>query len=176
MSRITALTRPGGRASAGRRPKVAERDVRDRFWTKVQRGASDRCWHWLAYRASDGYGRFRLHGRQRPAHRIAYELTHGNVLPELFVLHACDNRSCCNPLHLYVGTQLDNMKDRSVRGRMANTAGINNARHKLSENQVRKIRSLLSRGFRTRSLATAFGVSLQAIRDIRLGRRWGSLA
>lgn len=80
------------------------------FWTKVQRG--DDCW---PYGAGAGYGKF----RGMPAHRAAWILTNGRVPPGLFVLHHCDNPPCVRPDHLFLGTQTDNMRDASQKGRLA---------------------------------------------------------
>lgn len=93
-----------------------------RFWSKVDR-SGDGCWLWTAGRYKHGYGMFHAgrfrDGRQdvRHAHRLAYELTHGDVPDGLVVKHACDNPPCCNPAHLSVGTQADNLREMRERGR-----------------------------------------------------------
>lgn len=58
-------------------------------------------------------------------HRIAYTLTKGPIKPGEFVLHSCDNKACCNPDHLRVGTNIDNIRDRLERNRICGTAKIN---------------------------------------------------
>lgn len=90
-----------------------------RFWDYVDRsGGPDACWPWLRARSRRvrGYGRFTQDGVGRDAHREAWERTHGPVPAGLFVLHTCDVPHCCNPAHLYLGTQTDNMRDRKARG------------------------------------------------------------
>jgi hypothetical protein len=94
------------------------RPVAERFWALVDR--SGECWEWRGGRYLNGYGRFRLNNPRRMtgAHRVAYELTHGPVPDGLLVLHGCDNRACCRPDHLRVGTAGDNIRDALSRGRV----------------------------------------------------------
>lgn len=82
----------------------------DRFWAKVDRSGD--CWLWMGKRIVK-YGYF----NHRRAHRVAWELTHGDIPKGLYVLHSCDNPPCVNPAHLRLGTQFDNMADMHDRGR-----------------------------------------------------------
>lgn len=95
------------------------RPFAERFWEKVDRRSPDECWPWLGRaRTSFGYGAFAI-GRDRAnrAHRIAWELTNGPVPVGLSALHRCDNPPCCNPAHLFLGTQADNIADMVAKGR-----------------------------------------------------------
>ena len=87
-----------------------------RFWEKVQK-KSGGCWTWLGAKNNQGYGNFNVGGKFERAHRIAYCLSIGEVPAGLFVLHHCDNPSCVNPKHLFLGTQKDNMQDCLKKGR-----------------------------------------------------------
>jgi len=93
------------------------RPLADRFWEKVKKG--DGCWEWTAA-TSRGYGTFNLGRRQgtRGAHVVAYELKVGPTEGG-FVLHQCDNPACVRPDHLFLGTNADNMRDMSSKGRSA---------------------------------------------------------
>jgi hypothetical protein len=81
------------------------------------------CWNWLLGKDRSGYGRMKvqLGSRDRfratSAHRYAYELFIGAIPHGACVLHRCDNRACCNPAHLFVGTQQDNIRDMHAKGR-----------------------------------------------------------
>ena len=105
---------------ARRRPRTP-RDVARvaaRFWRRVQRGRSGTCWEWQGAITTSGYGTLSVAGRMMPAHRRALELARGaQILPGLMVCHRCDNRRCCNPAHLVVGTASDNARDMYERGR-----------------------------------------------------------
>ncbi len=93
--------------------------IRKRFEAKVDRSAgAEGCWPWLAGRGRDGYGHFKLAGKQHQAHRIAFALAYGVSPNKKLVCHTCDNPPCCNPKHLWLGTAADNMRDAKSKGRM----------------------------------------------------------
>ena len=71
----------------------------DQFWAKVQITSLCGCWEWAANR-SGGYGRIKIAGKARLAHRVSYEMMKGKIPPEYQVHHRCENRMCVNPLHL----------------------------------------------------------------------------
>ncbi len=83
----------------------------DRFWSKVKKGEPHECWEWQAFRFVNGYGQFWHQGRDGKAHRMAYTMAKGPIPEGLVVMHTCDNRACCNPDHLRLGTQGDNLQD-----------------------------------------------------------------
>ena len=101
----------------GTRPRYDTLD--DHLWNAVTFGAPDECWPYIGPRTRRGYGQFSRGPRRRRtrwlAHRAAYFACHG-VLPAV-VLHTCDYPSCCNPLHLFGGTQADNLADMWAKGR-----------------------------------------------------------
>ena len=136
-----------------------KRPVADRFWPKVDRRGPDECWPWLAgvRRKDEGYGAFYVNGRHKPASRVAYELTFGEVAKGLVICHRCDNPGCCNPAHLFVGTNQDNDADRVAKGRQAR--GSRNAASKLTERQVWAIRKLRAIGVKPGRLAWMFGIT-----------------
>jgi hypothetical protein len=80
------------------------------------------CWEWAGSLDSDGYGQMTVSSelsssRKLKSHRVAWILAHGPIPVGLGVLHRCDNRRCCRPDHLFLGTQIDNMRDCVSKGR-----------------------------------------------------------
>lgn len=97
-------------------------NVEERFWAKVNIGGPDECWEWTAFRNPAGYGRFGIGYETALTHRFSYALTAGvNVtdLGQSVVMHSCDNPPCCNPKHLSLATQAQNLADMVDKGRRA---------------------------------------------------------
>ena len=96
-------------------------DVEQRLLSKVNTTEEDQCWEWQGTKNQKGYGRvcFRINGKERKvaAHRLSYALTHNLDPGHLMVCHACDNPSCINPNHLFLGTAKDNYWDSKSKGR-----------------------------------------------------------
>ena len=147
-----------------------------RFWSKVdQSNGENACWLWTGHRGTNGYGTARFEGLStRQAHRIAYMLHHGVELRLLVhVCHDCpggDNRLCCNPKHLWIGTNADNVADKVRKGRQ--TFGSTAGRAKLTESKVRTVWKLLGRGWTTTRVASRYQVSSRTIQAIARGESW----
>jgi predicted XRE-type DNA-binding protein len=109
-----------------------------------------------------GYGRFKIDGRLQSAHRVAYQLTYGPIPTNrkqyhgVVVRHTCDNVKCCNPAHLRLGTQKDNARDTSARGRLRSNV--------LTPDDVRAIRADKRS---QRELAETYGVAQSTVAKIR---------
>jgi len=89
-----------------------------------------------------------------------------------FLLHTCDNPSCCTPKHLFVGTHLDNMRDKVAKGRSPNFSGDKGPRCKLSMSQAKEIRELRKSGISAKELAIKFNISLASIKTLLRGKSY----
>lgn len=98
-------------------PDVKKKPAIDRLLEKISKGEPDECWPWNAGVGSWGYGGFWINGTTIHASRAAYILLVGPVPDDKVVCHSCDNPICCNPSHLWVGTQQDNLEDCRRKGR-----------------------------------------------------------
>jgi hypothetical protein len=127
----------------------------ERFWRKVSCGGPDDCWEWQGSRDTNGYGSLRVPDFKRIIHatRVSWFLAYG-VWPtaDMQCCHHCDNPPCCNPAHLFLGTQSDNMQDMSSKER--------HPRSKLTVQQATEMLALHTTGIWTqRALAQRYGIS-----------------
>lgn len=150
-----------------------------RFWGKVDKSAGNyECWLWTGRHDPKGYGYFDFSARSpRPAHRVAYLLAYGDFPQNLAVCHHCDNPSCVNPKHLFLGTLAENNRDMREKGRGKNPPriirrGANSPMAKLTEENARLIKKST---IPLKDAALMFGVSPGLISMIRNGRRWSHL-
>lgn len=142
-----------------------------RFWSKVAVALRDtQCWNWRAHVASDGYGKFRTEGETFQAHRIAWRIANGTDPGNSLVRHKCDNRMCCNPLHLELGSQIDNMADMVVRGRSAR--GEANGRATLTAADVAEIKARITAGEPNTHIARDYPITHSMVSRIKHGLAW----
>jgi hypothetical protein len=151
-----------------------------RFWPKVRQGAPDECWEWQAGRQKTGYGWFATPVGARTSQRVAAYLSGilDRIDSPLHVLHKCDNPPCCNPAHLFTGTNQDNITDRVAKGRSKGTSqcGETNGSSKLSNLEIKQIRGLYSFAqFSQSQLARRFNIQQSQVSRIVTGVRCGGV-
>lgn len=140
------------------------------FWSRVDKNGPGGCWIWTAARDKWGYGDLQWEHKHVQAHRLAWRLLRGEP-GTMDVLHKCNKPPCCNPEHLYLGTDLENGRDRVKAG--TSSKGERSHTAKLTEAQVRDIRAAYKKRIgNTRTLAGQYGVSQSAIYYIVSGRTW----
>jgi len=127
------------------------------------------CWLWTGGLLWNGYGAFKHQGHPRRAHRVSWELANGPIPEGMQVLHTCDVRSCVNPDHLFLGSQLANMHDMIRKGRKVASPGERNGMAKLTAAQAAEIRADTRV---QRAIAQDYGVSQSLVSLIKLGVTW----
>jgi hypothetical protein len=138
----------------------------DNFWSYVDKtGGRDACWPWTKGTDKAGYGRVivEYRGQNHLTHRYAWQVINGPIPPGMHVLHRCDHPSCCNPAHLFLGTQIENNLDRDKKARFHAL---------LTEVDVREIRQRRLAGESATKLGEEFGISQSHVSHICAYRIW----
>ena len=148
-------------------------DIVKRFNEKISISKHTGCHEWIGAKQSNGYGRFRAFGRSFYAHRFSALINYGIIQSHLDVCHECDNRSCVNPEHLFIGTRKDNMQNAVKKGRQARgyllsikKRGDKSPLAKLTKADVIEIREKHLGGLKTSDIAMLFNTSADNVRRI----------
>lgn len=160
----------------------------NRFWEKVDKSGptmphmETNCWLWVGSIGLDGYGTFYYSSRYKKAHAVSYILNIGPIPRYKHICHACDNRACVRPDHLWLGTPKENTQDMIAKGRARGGAKVplkgmeKESQAKLTDDDVRQIRRIYDKKtFNQYALAQQFGVSQSLINGILKGKRWAHL-
>ena len=157
---------------------VTENEARI-FRMNVSIGGTNACWEYQGIRLQGGHGLVRVGGRNTTSNRAAWVLWRGEIPEGLWVLHTCDNGSCCNPHHLYLGDRAQNIRDRWERrpwrphpGKSLATRGRRVRGSRFTEDAISDIRQRHARGVRIKDLADQHGVGWNYIYKIVTGRVW----
>ena len=145
------------------------------FYASLTENGERNCWIPPTKPRDGKYCYVTFRGELYAAHRLSYAWRHGVDPGELLVCHRCDNPPCCNPAHLFLGTNADNTKDAQQKGRLAH--GSRSGTAKLTEQQVTQIRRMLSEcAYDQQQIANLFNVSVSLVSAIKQGVAWKHIA
>jgi len=151
------------------RPKNIPEDV----WKYIDKKGEEDCWEWSGLLVR-GYGQIRINYKKYRPHRLIYEEINGIIPEGMLVCHHCDNRKCCNPSHLFLGTSQDNVNDMVLKGKHG--VGEKNGNSKLTEKDILNIRGFYSTGeYLYEDLGEMFKISSKHISRIIRRKAWRHL-
>lgn len=154
----------------GRRNELTRELIR----SKVDVDPATGCWVCRDV-TTHGYGQIKINLKSWRAHRAAWVAFRGPIPKGIYVLHKCDNPPCCNPRHLFLGTNTDNVRDMIRKGRCRPPRGSKHGNARLVETDIPRILKLVKRLPR-KEVALRYEVTTQAVTDIVLGRRWSHVS
>ena len=130
------------------------------------------CWEWQRSKFASGYGIVVKDGKFLGAHRVYYELEYGTIPAGMDVCHSCDNPSCVNPHHLFLGTARDNMQDAARKRRTARNCGEKHGCHKITKEEALNIILLSASRVSQRSISRKCGISQTQVNRIVNKKSW----
>lgn len=145
----------------------------ERFWKRVNTAGN--CWLWEGAQTR-GYGQLTHDRRHHYAHRFSWQITRGEIPEGMVVCHRCDTPLCVNPDHLFLATQLDNVRDCISKGR-SRRRGIPGAANPAVKNasvDAERITSLFHLGLGVREIAPIVGVSKSTVSNVIRGKHWST--
>lgn len=149
--------------------------IENSFISKITIDNNSGCWNWNRGLFRDGYGAFWNGSKTVRTHRFSYRYFRGKIPEGFCVCHRCDNPKCVNPNHLFLGTALDNERDKIKKNRRNNIGakGESHGLSKLTEDQVREIRKIVASGKLSQNkTAKLFGVDSGLVNGIVHRKHW----
>lgn len=139
--------------------------------SKIERIPFSDCWWFIRHQVKGGYSYVEYGGKREMAHRAAYRLWKGVDPGNLLVCHQCDNPCCVNPAHLFLGTAKDNAQDRDRKGRANRRFGNRHPFCKITDQQVKEIKSLFAGGMKQKAIGQLFDIGQSRVSAIVRGKR-----
>ena len=147
-----------------------------RFESSFTKKNEKECWIWNKKLDKQGYGVF-FSGKDKScrAHRFSYTFYIGEIPSGLLVCHKCDNRSCVNPSHLWIGTNKDNMADMKKKGRSQRAIGESHSRSIMTSEMVKLIKIRIKNGEAMAKIARDFNIAYSTIANLKYGLCWNHI-
>jgi len=147
-----------------------------RFNKKIKINEKTGCHEWIGSKLPKGYGTFRLNTETAiRAHRFSYEYYKHKIPENMHCLHNCDNPSCVNPDHLFLGTNNDNVKDKMRKGRSYRPIGEKHPFAKIKDADVYKIKELIASGYSYRETSILMNTTIHIVAQIGMNKTWTHL-
>ena len=160
------------------RPRRTKNEM-EKYLLKNRKIHKNGCWEFLGNKLETGYGRVGFQGKFYGAHRLsAYLYLDFNLESKLLICHHCDNTSCFNPYHLFIGPDKENVQDSIKKGRWMSEKRkiVLKKKRKLTEKQALTIIERGKRGEKHGRIAKDFPVSRRTVSKIIQGIRWTYLS
>lgn len=136
----------------------------------------DGCWIWQGKLNNSGYGCFseliNEEKQELRSHRESYKIFKGEIPEGMLVCHTCDNPACCNPEHLWLGTNKENQQDSLKKGRRLNSKQRAIVAGKMTEEEVQELRELYKNGISRKELQEKFKLSQSHVTGIINYKYW----
>jgi len=145
---------------------MPSKSIQERIEGNIVIDEATGCHNWNKCLSRDGYGQIQINGKPKLVHRVSYEIYKGKIPVGMCVCHRCDNPKCCNPEHLFLGTNQQNTADMIAKGRRGKCGAI------LTLEKAREIREKYIETTTCKELATEYGVSYHVIYAIITNRNW----
>lgn len=151
------------------------------FWAQVDkdgpvvRHVGTPCWLWVGKTLCRGYGQFSIAGKQLYTHRIAWLLERGELPAHLILCHDCDTPACVRPDHLFVGTTLDNARDREAKGR-GRSRGASNPMAKYTAWHALQAKKLRAEGLSFKEISKRLNMNKTTAYYMATGEQWKDVA
>lgn len=158
---------------------ISKIPIKERILLQSSVNPETGCWEWHGSKNQNGYGLISIKRKTYLAHRISFKTFVGPIPPgdhhgTTCVCHSCDVRNCVNPSHFFLATQAENVSDMYKKGRNnpRGPMGTENGHSKLTENDVREIRSMRKAGRRLTTIAKKYGIQFQTVSKIANRKSW----